>query len=152
MEKPYNIYKMDRKEFLKTLWYKFFKPLILLGVLIFSVRFLIRIFTQNDTERLIAIIVLGLVILSSLMYLIGVTFTSLKDSIISRLSEKTLNVLRILGKVLDYILPIAFGMITYHSWQEGATAAVGFFGVILILQIIEIVKKEKLATTLNKPH
>lgn len=51
---------MDRKEFLKILWNKLFKPLLLLGVLFFSARFLIKIITQNDTERLIAILVLDL--------------------------------------------------------------------------------------------
>ena len=89
---------MDRKGFLKTLWSKFFKPIIILGVLIFSVRFLIRIFTQNDTERLIAIIILGFIILSTFSYLLGLFFHNIMNRIKSKMSEKALDNFRIFGK------------------------------------------------------
>lgn len=48
---------------------------------------------------------------------------------------------------MDYILPVALGMIIYHSWQEQGISAIGFFGAFLILQIINIVRKVKLATS-----
>lgn len=143
---------MDRKEFLKVLWFKLFKPILLLGVLIFSIRFLIRIFIQNDIERFITIIVLGLVILSSLSYLIGLVFKNVTNRIKSKLSEKSLDNIRIFGKVFNYLIPIALGMVIYYTWQRDGSSAVGFFGAFLIFQIIEIVRKEKLATTRNKKH
>jgi glucan phosphoethanolaminetransferase (alkaline phosphatase superfamily) len=71
---------MDRKEFLKTLWTKFFKPLIILGVLIFSVRFIIRIFTQAGTERFISVIVVGFIILATISYLLGLFFSKYNKS------------------------------------------------------------------------
>ena len=138
---------MDRKEFLKVLWFKLFKPILLLGVLIYSIRFLIQVFTQNDIERIITIIVLGLVILSSLSYLIGLVFKNATNQIQSKLSDKLLDNIRICAKVINYLMPIALGMVIYYTWQRDGSSAVGFFGAFLIFQIIEIVRKEKLATT-----
>lgn len=71
---------MDRKGFLKALWHNLFKPLLLLGVLIFSIRLLIRIFTQNDIERMIAILVIGLIILFVLTYFFGLLFKTIITS------------------------------------------------------------------------
>jgi predicted PurR-regulated permease PerM len=138
---------MNRKEFLKDLWRKFFKPLLILAVLIYSVMFLIKIFTQNGTERFIAILIIGLVILSALSYLLGFVFKNLINKIKSRLSEKSLRFVNIIGKIINYLLPIALGMLIYHSWQENNTSAIEFFGAILIFQIVDIVRKEKPATT-----
>ena len=138
---------MDRKYFLKVLWFKLFKPILLLGVLIFSIYFLIQIFTQNDIERFITIIVLGFVILSSLSYLIGLVFKNVTNRIKSKLSEKSLNNIRIFGKVMSYLIPIALGMLIYYTWQRDGSSAAAFFGAFLIFQIIEIVRNEKLATT-----
>ena len=143
---------IDRKEFIKILWLKVFKPLLLLGVLIFSLRFLLRIFTQNDTERVISIIFLWFVILSTLSYLFGLILKKTINHIKSRLSEKSLQLLKMIGKVLDYILPIALGMIIYKFWQENNISTIGFFVALLIFQIIEIVRKEKLATTMAKKN
>ena len=143
---------IDRKEFIKILWLKVFKPLLLLGVLIFSLRFLLRIFTQNDTERVISIIFLWFVILSTLSYLFGLILKKTINHIKSRFSEKSLQLLKMIGKVLDYILPIALGMIIYKFWQENNISTIGFFVALLIFQIIEIVRKEKLATTMAKKN
>lgn len=138
---------MDRKEFLKVVWSKLFKPILLIGVLIFSVRFLIRIFAQNDIERLISIIVLGFVILSAFSYLFGLVFTNVMNLMKSKLSEKSLDNFRILGKIINYLIPIAIGVVIYYTWQRDGGSAVAFFGAFLIFQIIEIIRKEKLATT-----
>jgi glucan phosphoethanolaminetransferase (alkaline phosphatase superfamily) len=143
---------MDRKEFLKTLWTKFFKPLIILGVLIFSVRFIIRIFTQAGTERFISVIVVGFIILATISYLLGLFFQNITNRIKSKMSEKALGNFRIFGKVMDYLLPIALGIVIYYTWQRDGISAIAFFGAFLIFQIIEIVRKEKLATTRNKKH
>ena len=143
---------MDRKDFLKVLWYKLLKPILLLGVLIFSVRFLIRIFTQNDTERFVAIIVLGFIILATITFLFGYVFINSTNFIKSKLSDKSLKRFTIIGKVIDYILPIALGMMIYYSWQKNGTSAIVFFGTFLIMKIVDIVKKEKLATTRNRAN
>ncbi len=134
---------MDRKEFLKTLWTKFFKPLIILGVLFFSVRFLIRVFTQAGTERFITVIILGFIILVAIAQLLGLFFQKIANRIKSKLSEKSLNTFRIFGKVLNYLMPIALGMVIYYTWQRDGNSALVFFGAFLIFQIIEIVRKEK---------
>lgn len=137
---------MDRKEFLKTLWIKFFKPLINLGVLFFSVRFLIRIFTQAGTERFITVIILGFIIIATIAHLLGLFFQNIKNRIKSKMSEKSLNNFRIFGKVMNYLMPIALGMVIYYTWKRNGISALVFFGAFLIFQIIEIVRKEKLAT------
>jgi hypothetical protein len=49
-------------------------------------------------------------------------------------------------------LPIALGIVIYYTWQRDGISAIAFFGAFLIFQIIEIVRKEKLATTRNKKH
>ncbi|WMI70039.1 hypothetical protein [Mangrovimonas sp. YM274] len=138
---------MDRKEFLKTLWTKFFKPLIILGVLIFSVRFLVRVFTQAGTERFITVIILGFIILVTIAHLLGLFFQNITNRIKSKMSDKSLNNFRIFGKVMNYLMPIALGMVIYYTWQRDGISALVFFGGFLIFQIIEIVRKEKLATT-----
>jgi DNA integrity scanning protein DisA with diadenylate cyclase activity len=143
---------MDRKEFLIVAWLKLFKPILLIGVLIFSIRFLIRIFSQDDIERLISVIVLGLVILSALSYLFGLVFKNITNRIKSKMPEKSLDNFRIVGKVLNYLIPIALGIVIYYTWQRDGISALTFFGAFLIFQIIEIVRKEKLATTRNKKN
>ena len=134
---------MDRKEFMEQVWHKFFKPLFILAVLIYSILFLIRIVTQNGTERFIAIVITGLVILSALSYFPRLIFKTLINKIKSRLSEKSLRFVKIIEKVINYLFPIAFGIIIYHSWKENNTSAIGFFGAVLVFQVIDIVKKEK---------
>lgn len=134
------------------MWSKLFKPILLLGVLIFSIQFLIRIITQNDIERFIAIIVLGLAIISSLTYLIGLIFKNGTNRIKSKLSEKSLDNFRIFGKVMNYLMPIALGIVIYYIWERDGISAIAFFGAFMIFQIIEIVRKEELATIRYKKH
>ena len=140
---------MNRKEFIKILWFKIFKPLLLLGVLIFSLRFLLRIFTQNGIERGILKFFLWFAILSTLLYLLGFILKKTINYVKSRLSEKSLQFIKIIEKILEYILPIALGMLIYKFWQEGNISAIGFFVAFLIFRIIEKVRKEKMATTKN---
>ena len=136
---------MDRKYFLKVLWDKFLKPLLLLGVFFFSIRFLIRAFSQNGTERMIATLVIAFIILSILSYFSGILFKNIYTKIKLRLSEGFLQKLKITGKIFNHILPIAIGTAIYYSWQENSLSALGFYGIFLIYQIINIVRKKKTA-------
>lgn len=143
---------MDRKDFLITLWTKVLKPLIMLGLLIFIVRFLIRIFTQDGTEKFISVIVLGYIILAIVFYLLGLLFQKISNRIKSKMSQTSLDNFRIFEKVLDYIISIALGMVIYYTWERDGVSAVAFFGAFLIMQIREIIRKEKLAAMRDIDH
>lgn len=45
------IYKMTRQEFLKSIWTKFFKPILIIGILAFFVRFFIYALDAESEER-----------------------------------------------------------------------------------------------------
>ena len=95
-----------------------------------------------------AILVIGFIVLYVLFYFLGLLFKTIIAEIKTRLTEKSLLTLKIIGTILDYLLTIALGMILYYSWRENNISAIGFFGAFLILQIINIPRNEKLATKL----
>ncbi|TAJ06903.1 hypothetical protein DMA11_22135 [Marinilabiliaceae bacterium JC017] len=134
---------MNRKEFLKILWCKFFKPILLISIVIFSLRFLFRIFTHSGIERLIAGTVIGIIILAVAIHFTNSILVSIIRKIRLKFSDRILLTLSITGKVINYLSTIALGVIIYYSWQEKRISAIVFFSVFLLLQIIEVIKKEK---------
>lgn len=114
---------MDRRAFLKSLWNKLVKPLLILGVLIFSINFLIDVFKEISNERMILIIIIGFIILSIIIYFVNLY----------------------LKKIIDLLFPIALGAFIYLIWQTDNMVSIGFFGIYLIIKISDIIKKEKLS-------
>lgn len=134
---------MDRAEFLKLCGLNFFKPILLIGVLIFSLRFLIMDATESGAERLMIVILIGLIILAVVSYLINLILVNIIQKIRSNLSERALLTMSIIEKVLSYLSTIALGVIIYYNRQENTISAILFFSVFLLIQVVDIVKKEK---------
>ena len=143
---------MDRKEFLITVWKKGIKPILIIGVIFFCVKFLYNIITENGPERFATILILGFGLLILTLSLVGLLFETLTKKVKSILPHSIKLWFRIIGKFLNYISPIVLGMIIYHFWKDDRKTAAVILGVILIQRIQEIIKEEKLDTTQNKPH
>jgi hypothetical protein len=133
---------MNRKDFFKALWVKYLKPVLLLGVLIFSFRFLLLVFTQNGAERWFSIFALVFLIILSGAYLIKIVLKGLATKIKSNLSEKSLQTVDKIGRIIDFFIPIALGIVIYKSWQENNLSAIIFFGAFLIKKIFDVVRNE----------
>jgi uncharacterized membrane protein HdeD (DUF308 family) len=78
-----------------------------------------------------------------IFYFVQFVFKNLERSIKSKFSEKSLNTLKIVSQVLDYLLPIALGMLIYYSWQKKGISSIVFFGVFMIMKIIDIIRNKK---------
>ena len=137
---------MDRSEFIKNLWKRAIQPFLLVLVAFFCIKFLINVFNENGTERLVTILVLGIVVLFTLSYLIGLLFRATVSKINAKLPKRVRFWLRIIGQIINYITPIILGIIFYHFWMKDWITASIIIGFIMIQKIIEIIKKEKQAT------
>ena len=141
--------EMDRKEFFQLLWKKRIKPLILIAGLIFATLFFINVFRENGTERFAVILLLAIGILILLANLIGSIFEKTLSYINSKLSPSIKNLLKIAGKILDYLTPIIFGIVLYHMWMKDWIFTSLFFGFIIIKHIIQIIQKGRVTITAN---
>lgn len=142
--------EMDRKEFFHVVWKKRIKPLILIAGLIFTVLFFINVFRENGTERFAVILLLAISILILLANIIGSILEKILNYINSRLSPPIKNSLKIVGKIIDYLTPIIFGIVLYHMWMKDWIFTSLFFGFILIKHIFQIIQKERVAISANK--
>jgi hypothetical protein len=138
---------MDRKDFLKQLWKQLFKPVIILGLLYYCVRFLIAVLNENGTERLLTIIILSLTILFALAYLTGELLSKMREKIYAKLSDKVKFKLRIIGKICDYLSGLFLGAVLYKFWTTEAIPAAIFIIILLAERINYIVKEEKSKVT-----
>lgn len=138
---------MDRKDFLKQLWKRLFRPVIILTVVYYSVTFLISIFNENGTERLLTLIVLSLTILFTLAYLTGELLRKIRERIYAKLSDNIKFKLRIIGKISDYFAVLILGAVLYKFWIKDAILASIFIILLLADSINNIVKEEKSKVT-----
>lgn len=135
---------MDRKDFLKHLWKRLFRPIIILTVFYYSVKFLISVISENGTERLFTIIILSLTILYIVADLTGKLFRKIREKIYTKLSDKTKFKLRIIGQVSDYAMLLILGALFYKFWQKDAIVASVFIILHLVQMVNNVVKEEKL--------
>lgn len=138
---------MDRKDFLKQLWKRLFRPVIILTVVYYSVTFLISVFNENGTERLLTIIILSLTILFTLAYLTGELLSKIRERIYTKLSNNVKFKLRIIGKISDYLAVLILGAVLYKFWTKDAILASIFIILLLVDRINNIIKEEKLKVT-----
>ncbi len=99
--------------------------------------------TESGAERLMIVILIGLIILAVVSYLINLILVNIIQKIRSNLSERALLTMSIIEKVLSYLSTIALGVIIYYNRQENTISAILFFSVFLLIQVVDIVKKEK---------
>jgi hypothetical protein len=134
---------MSRKEFLLKIWNNGLKPLLFLFVLIFCLKFLIKVFSENGTERFITILVISFVFLSTSTYFIGTVFKNILSKTYSKMSENLKFVLTVFKRFLNFLFPIALGFIIFIFWQRDWKSVSFLFGIIAFLKVIEIIKDEK---------
>lgn len=135
---------MDRKEFLKYLWKRLFKPIITLILLYFSTRFLIEAFRDKGGERFSLLVVLSLTILYFAIYFSGKSMESLKEKIISNLSNKAMSRVKIIGKAIDYLAVLLLGAVLYKFWEKDIFLASMLSVLLIIDKIKAIIRKEKM--------
>lgn len=141
---------MDRKEFLKTVWEKALRPILLIAIIFYCVKFLYNVFIESGTARFVTILILGFGILLLTAFLLGQVFKSMVTRINAALPESIKLGTRIIGKFLNYISPIILGMIVYHFWQEDWKIAALVLSALLIQRFTEIIKEEKQTTMAKK--
>ncbi|PQJ15337.1 hypothetical protein [Aureicoccus marinus] len=82
---------MNRKEFLITSWQKGLKPLLLVGVLVFCIKFLNEVIAESGTERMILIVLLGYGLFLLSIQLLSSLFQSVTDCMSSSGTELMLS-------------------------------------------------------------
>lgn len=137
---------MDRKAFLITVWKKGLKPLLLIAVIFFCLKFMYNVFMESGTERFLTLLILGFAVLWITADLLGRMFKSARTKMKTRLPESTKHWIRIMGKFLNYVAPLILGMIIYHFWQEDWKAAAFVLSILLMERIISIIREEKQVT------
>lgn len=138
---------MDRKDFLKQLWKRLFKPIIILIVIYNSVKFLISVFNENGTGRLLTLIILSIIILFSVAYLIGELLHKLRERIYDKLSDNTKIRLRILAKISDYLAVLMLGAVLYKFWMRDAVSASILIIILLVDRLNKIIREERSKVT-----
>lgn len=137
--------KMNRKDFLKQLWKRLFKPTIILILIYFSIKFLIAAFRDNGTERLATIVFLSLTIIYFSIYFLGELLDKLKEKLTTHLSDKAKFRLRIIGKIIDYFAVLLLGVVLYKFWKEDVFLALIMTSILIIDRINAIIQEIKTA-------
>ena len=109
---------MTRKEFLTQVWKKGFRPLLILAVTYFFLKFFISIFTENGPERLSVLMILFVIVLFTVLSFTGVLFYKIRNKIYERLSAKTQYYLKIIGKFINYSSVLILGIFIYYLWEK----------------------------------
>ena len=137
---------MDRKDFVIIVWKKGIKPILFLGVIFFCIKFLINLLTKNGPERFFTIGIIGIIIIYTVIYFLGILFKRATDYLFFKLSDSVKLWFRVISKTFDYITPILLGVLIYHFWKEDWIGVSIIIGIVLIERINNIIKEEKLAT------
>lgn len=133
---------MDRKDFLKQLWKRLFKPIIILALIYFSVKFLIAAFHDNGTERFSIIAFFSLTILYFSIYFLGQSIDKLKEKLTTHLSDKAKFRMKIIGKVIDYFAILLLGVVLYEFWKEDVFLASILTAILIVDRIKPLLKKK----------
>ena len=137
---------MDRKEFINILIQKYIKPFLIISILciiIFPI-----LFSNHEIKisiiSFVLFLILSLTIIFTVIYFVSNIIKKIKKIILSKLSTNALHQLSVLNKIVDYLLPIIYGMIIYYAYQKDKLSAITFFGVYLLLKIRDIIKQENI--------
>jgi len=137
---------MNRREFLLLIINKILKPLLLVLIIYFLFDFMYKAISDSGNERTVILLFFGIGLFFATLMLIGILFNSITTKIYSKLSDKSKFRLRILDKILKFVLPIIAGILIYYLWKEDWIKAVVTISFPLILAIsakIQTRKKEK---------
>ena len=137
---------MDRNEFLNKLIQKYIKPFLIISVFIIIIY---PILCSNHEINIsiisfVLFLILSLTIIFTVIYFVSNIIKKIKKIILSKLSGNALYQLSVLNKIVDYLLPIIYGMIIYYAYQKDKLSAITFFGVYLLLKIRDIIKQENI--------
>ncbi len=138
-----NFKTIDRKDFLKYLWKRVIKPVVIFTVCCFCVQFLVSVFNENGSERFLTIVILSLAILFILADLIGELLIKIKEKIYIKLSEHVKFKLKIIGKISNYLAILILGALLYSFWTKDVFLASIFTILLLIDKVNNISKEEK---------
>ena len=137
---------MDRKEFINILIQKYIKPFLIISILciiIFPI-----LFSNHEIKisiiSFVLFLILSLTIIFTVIYFVSNIIKKIKKIILRKLSDNALHQLSVLNKIVDYLLPIIFGILIYHAYQKDKLSAITFFGVYLLLKIRDIIKQENI--------
>ncbi len=134
---------MDRADFFKQLWKFLFRPLIILMVVYYSIKFIIAVFSESGVERNLTVFILSLTIVSTIIYLISSLIGKTIEKIYTKLSEKAKFRWLIIARIWDYLSLLMLGALLYHMWLKDAIFASLFVVVLIGERAIAIVKEEK---------
>jgi hypothetical protein len=132
---------MSRSEFLKSLWFRFLKPTIIIGIAVYLASFTKNIFAENGIERVTtyALLILGLLVfaVSMLEAWLGKIINDLK----SKIPLKVKGALKIALLVSHYLLLIALGIILFYHWKQDWQATLLIIALLLTVRILDSVYK-----------
>lgn len=137
---------MDRREFLTNVWKYGVRPILLIIILYFSLKFLVNfivnLFNENSGERVIIFLVLGITVLLITAHFIGIIFNKIIVSIHNILPEPIKNFIKVFKKIVTLLFPILLGILIYYFWNEDLRYVIFIF-IVVIEQIIVIIRKKK---------
>jgi len=136
---------MDRKDFFRNIWEKALIPLGLIIVISYCIKFLVLVFTRDSSERLIVTLIVIVILLGTLSYLFGLILEKTIKRISLKLSERTKYILRVTGKVGNYILPYFVGAGMYHFGQKEWLPSVILAVYLLNIGIRQILNEERIS-------
>ncbi|TKG90805.1 hypothetical protein EYV94_23360 [Puteibacter caeruleilacunae] len=121
---------MTRLEFLQTLWYKLFKPLLLFVTVCFCLFFLRNAVFENSIERFLIVGTAVYLGVGLVIYFIPIFFNRLQDEVFSRASQSVKMRLRQINRVYDVMIPFVYLILAYFLWineyhSVSVTTAVG---------------------------
>lgn len=132
---------MSRSEFLKSLWFRFLKPAIIIGIAVYLASFTKNIFAENGIERATtyALLILGLLVfaVSMLEAWLGKIINDLK----SKIPLKVKGALKIALLVSHYLLLIVLGIILFYHWKQDWQSTLLIIALLLTVRILESVYK-----------
>lgn len=134
---------MDRKDFLKQLWKRLFKPIIILILIYFSIKFLVIVFRDNGTERFSIIVFFSLTILYFLIYFLGQSIDKLKEKLTTHLSDKAKFRMKMIGITIDYFAILLLGVVLYKFWKEDVFLASILTATLIVDKIKAIIEEKK---------
>jgi hypothetical protein len=140
---------MDRKEFLNILIQKYIKPFLLICILsILSILIFSILFSNNEIKisiiSFISFLILSLIIIFIVIYFVSNFTKKIKNIILRKLNDNALHQLSVLNKIVDYLLPIFYGIVIYYAYQKDKLSSITFFGVYLLIKIRDIIKQENI--------
>ena len=141
---------MNRQEFLQTIWKKVLKPFFLMIGIFIACIFLLNVFRENGTERKLIILLVLFVVLLLMIQILGTFLQKLFLGIYQSLTPTMKQFLNGIGKTLNFLAPIAFGLLIYQLWLKDWVVTAFFFAYLLIQKMVDIFRKDEFVNEVTK--